>query len=87
MKTCSCGAHFQFHVELAVHREKTGHPAVQDVLEPAPVPIPPRRKSNWKLTAVAGITLMGLLGFTAGFNLTVKAYTSWNNAANVLVAP
>lgn len=86
-KTCTCGAQFQLNVELAVHREKTGHPAVLDVVAPASSPLPIRKRGHWKLSAVAGLTLMGLLGFTAGFNLTVRAYTSWRGTANVLLIP
>ena len=86
-KTCSCGAHFQLHVELAVHRQKPGH-GPQAIPE-LPVVHQPARPSgrSWTKTAIAGVMLMSLLGLTAGLNLTVRTYTSWQCTANVLLLP
>ncbi|MBT9586722.1 hypothetical protein IV102_25490 [bacterium] len=85
-KICSCGAHFQLHVELAVHRQKTGH-GPQRIPEPPTPTVTRSSTQNWTKTAIAGVMLMSLLGLTAGLNLTVRTYTSWQCTANVLLLP
>jgi hypothetical protein len=87
-KTCSCGARFQLHVELAVHRQKTGHALLEtEKLAPPPLGPPSTPSRAWKKTVVAGATLLSLLGITAGLNFTVRTYTSWQGTANVLLLP
>lgn len=89
-KTCSCGARFQLHVELAVHRQETGHAAFQMPAsfeeKPAAVVVAPRRQRRGGMLAV-GLVLIGLMGLTAGLNVTVSSYTSWRSTANVLLMP
>ena len=86
-KTCSCGAHFSLHVELAVHRQKTGHSQYE--LPQVQPPLPERRKpkSHWKRTLVAGATVLSFFGLTAGLSATIRSYTSWSGTANVLLLP
>ena len=91
-KTCSCGARFQLHVELAVHRLNTGHIDTECApAEPPPIscpePVPQGTSRSWHKTLLAGVVLLSILGFTAGLNLTVKNYTSWQCTANVLMLP
>ncbi|MFN8613583.1 MAG: hypothetical protein U0931_38960 [Vulcanimicrobiota bacterium] len=86
-KTCSCGAHFNLHVELAVHRIKTGHAEV--VAEPTyQLPAAPARSHrHFKKTVLAGVMLVSLVGFTAGVSASIRTYTSWSQTANVLLLP
>ncbi len=84
-KTCSCGAHFSLHVELAVHRQKTGHAAFQLAEVQPPVARKPVRQ--WKKTVLAGATLLSLGGLTVGVSATIRTYTSWSQTANVLLLP
>lgn len=87
-KTCSCGAHFSLHVELAVHRQKTGHAAFQ--LAEARLVAPPAAKKparQWKKTVLAGATVLSLVGLTLGVSATIRTYTSWSQTANVLLMP
>lgn len=85
MKTCSCGAHFSLHVELAVHRQKTGHSQYE--VPRVESPVQKAKKSHWKRTLVAGATVLSLVGLTAGLNATIRTYTSWSTTANVLLLP
>ncbi len=87
-KTCSCGAHFSLHVELAVHRQKTGHAAFQlpEVRLTAP-PVAKKPARSWKKTLLAGATLLSLVGLTAGATAGIRTYTSWTQTANVLMMP
>jgi hypothetical protein len=87
-KTCSCGAHFSLHVELAVHRQKTGHAAFQLLPEiRVPTTIAPPTARSWKKTLLAGATVLSLIGLTAGLSATIRTYTSWSQTANVLLLP
>ncbi len=86
-KTCSCGAHFSLHVELAVHRQRTGHAAYQVSEIPVLAPVTHRKASSWKRTVLAGATLLSLMGLTAGVSVTIRTYTSWTQTANVLLLP
>ncbi|MBS2040550.1 hypothetical protein JST97_36525 [bacterium] len=87
-KTCSCGAQFSLHVELAVHRIKTGHSEVE-LRQPAPSPVPAGRRASkhWKKTVLAGAMLISILGFSAGVSASIRTYTSWSQTANVLLLP
>ena len=87
-KTCSCGAHFSLHVELAVHRQLTGHCDAQN-REMASVPVASVRPKarQWKKSVLAGALLVSVIGFTAGVNASIRTYTSWSQTANVLVLP
>lgn len=87
-KTCSCGAHFSLHVELAVHRIKTGHSEVE-LLQPSnPSPAPNRTVSkHWKKSVLAGAMLVSVLGFSAGVSASIRTYTGWAQTANVLLLP
>ncbi len=86
-KTCSCGAHFQLHVELAVHRQKTGHAAFQLPEVRVVAPVIPKKTLAWKKTLLAGATVLSLVGLTAGVSATIRTYTSWTQTANVLLLP
>ncbi|MBX3170255.1 MAG: hypothetical protein KF760_22810 [Candidatus Eremiobacteraeota bacterium] len=86
-KTCSCGAHFQLHVELAVHRQKTGHAAFQLPEVRVVAPVTPKTSRSWRKTVLAGATVLSLVGLTAGVSATIRSYTSWTQTANVLLFP
>lgn len=87
-KTCSCGAHFSLHVELAVHRQKTGHAAFQlpEVRLSAPS-VAKKPARQWKRTLLAGATVLSLVGLSAGASVGIRTYTSWTQTANVLLLP
>jgi hypothetical protein len=87
-KTCSCGAHFSLHVELAVHRQRTGHCDLQSP-QAAFIPVAPARpkSKHWKKSVLAGALLVSVVGFTAGMSASIRTYTSWSQTANVLVVP
>lgn len=86
-KTCSCGAHFQLHVELAVHRQKTGHAAFQLPEVRAVAPAASKQTRSWKKPVLAAATVLSLVGLTAGASATIRTYTSWTQTANVLLLP
>lgn len=88
-KTCSCGARFDLHVELAVHCQKTGH-SVQPARDRVQLTVQHGRRRpapGFSRSVVAGITLLSLLGLTAGFKSAVSTYTAWQCTAQVLHLP